>query len=236
MCLPTPIFLSPQFESAWEESFGRSLTLKEKKEREEWYRMYRELKKGRDLLRKWERQGEKLVKKWNDGGLDSCCVYSSDGRVTELCSEIGAEWKALIKGWIDEYKSRTGKDDVSSDDKRGRKVWYEKYSESRTKIKEIEAGIKSLEKLEKKTEKLLRRGGGRSDLLKAKTAWKGHIKKWENQFVIENGAKATSDDKEMIEEWYLTYKQVGEKLVDLEAEMLREQEWGGDDDLAGLDF
>ncbi|GMI05886.1 hypothetical protein TrRE_jg10642 [Triparma retinervis] len=230
--------LLKEFESAWEESFGKAMELKVKRAHEAWYKMYRELKKGRDSLRKWEKESKRLNKKWEEEGLQNCCVYSSDGRLTELCVEIGGDWKALIKEWIDEYKGRIGKD-VSSDDKRGWRGWYESYGKSRAKTKEIEGGIKTLEKLQKKTDKLLRKGGSRADILKAKTAWKGHIKKWENQFMIEHGAKAAGDDKEMIEEWYVMYQELAKSLLAIEMDMLKEKlggEGGGDDGLGDLGF
>ena len=113
---------------------------------------------------------------------------------------------------------------MTSEDKRKRNGWYESYADARAKVKEIDKAKKLIAKLEGKTEKDMKKGAAlasRTDLLNSKTAWKGHIKRWENQFLIEHGAKPTQADKSInIASWYKAYAGLGVILVNMEKEIL----------------
>ena len=88
-----------EFESSWKLSFGRPMGTDEKKAHEgEWYKLYKQLKLGRETLRGFETTAKKLSERWEDGKLALLCVYSTEcSRGLKECEEVGREWKVSYR-------------------------------------------------------------------------------------------------------------------------------------------
>ncbi len=199
------------WEGAFMSCFGmESVSNKVKKDFEgDMYELYNRLKGVREKVTSFDERSKEIT------GQFAHAMGKKDEGALE---SIGKDFKELIKDWLEEFNERTGRE-MTSDDKRARTEWYNMYKEVKVESKSILQKKKATKKLSRDTKELLRtdaRSIKKSELLKLKSSWKKIIRDWVNAFLLKEGRPPNSEDKLQIKSYYVYYKALGEKGLEMD--------------------
>ena len=197
------------------------------------YKSYNDAKGAGKRIGEMEDKFEAFRESWKGGGLAAATVYSlrGDGRnfegVAKEMERIASGAKGCITEWQQEFEARA-KRDMASVDKRTREDWFALYAEAKDKLKLLAAAKKVIKELDTDSKNLLRATDvKKSHLVKFKAEWKKHIKEWEKTFLLEQRRPPETKAKLAIKQWYLRYKQLGERGLELDREALERMQEGG---------
>jgi hypothetical protein len=185
------------------------------------YESYNKIRAAKKNINSQEDAFSTLSDSW--AAIKHCSIYSviehsKDGAATPV-EAVSSNLRKLIKDWQDDFTKRNPGKEMTSEEKRGRASWYTLYAATRDKNKSLSASKKALKDLDKESKSLLRLDAQdikKSQLVKLKGSWKKHIKEWEKAFLLEQKKAPDNESKLIIKQWYLRYKTLSEKGLELD--------------------